>query len=331
MNNLAVANRLSGGQVAVNDRTRMFGYSAGAPGMIMDAKKSGLDCNPIEGGRLLMFVPGKDGYLGGLTRNGYQKLYVDMMPSDYALMVERRFHTSDDMGFRVLKMLTPLSYKSEYRKVDGEIQGFYEDEALNYFSVVHPPQTCPFDLEKAHPHHDPEVGTGEYVYTPCPTCRLANLQSNQTMERIADSSGQMDVPILRALHAMLVEANTAAVRHIERKKAMVDGDIAKTLAGRPGFRVGLNAIDRIHLKQLHKEENAQSNTQIETIKAFAEATVKAQQAIAVGQTVAPTTTPTITDAEYEEFLAFQAKKREAQERMAKARAAKNKTEETIDA
>ncbi len=331
--NTAQARKLQSSETVVRDRTRVFGYSGGAPGMVMDAKKSNLDCNPIEGGRLLLFAPGKDGYLGGIDAKGkFRQLYVDIMPSDYAKLVNDKFHLRDDVGFRLLSMLTPLPYKAWSDQIVGEngaiqVVPKYEDEAETYFNIVSPPLTnpCPFGLNQKVAHHNPEVGTGELVYQACPTCRLAELESEACSKRIYEASERLDSKILLQLRETLIEANKATLTHVEAKSTMVLADIARTIAGGNGFRTGMNTIDRIHLKMMHKEENAQSNTQLDMMRTFAQ-----EMASAVRQTNAATAPAaqvegvTITPEEHAEYEAYKARKANMQ----KAREAKGVKDES---
>jgi len=282
--NAAQAQQLIGSEKVVQDRTRIFGYSAGTPGMLMDAKKSNLDCNPIEGGRLLMFSAGKDSYLGGTNPNGsFKQVHVDLMPSEYAKAVNDRFRMNDDTGFRLLPMLTSLNYRVWVE--DGK--PMYQDDADAYFQVVHPPLTapCPFGLNQAIPHHNPEVGSGSHIYTPCATCRLAELQSEACSERIYNASTTLDSAILLKLRETLIESNQAAIKYMEAKSSIVHAEIATALAGGGGIRRSLNTVDRIHLRQLHKEENAQTNTQLDAMKTFAQEMASAVRGVAP---VAPT-------------------------------------------
>jgi hypothetical protein len=324
--NAAQAQKLQSSEVVVRDRTRVFGYSGGAPGMLMDAKKSNLDCNPIEGGRLLMFAPGKDGYLGGLDAKGkFKQAYVDMMPTDYANLVDRKFHLNDDIGFRMLPMLTKVPYKA-WSEVVGEkkdgspnVVAKYEDEADAYFNVVSPPlNDCPYGLFQKIAHHNPEVGTGELIMTPCPTCRLAELKSDECSERIYNASNHLDSEILLKLRDTLIEANEATLTHIASKSSMVVSDIARTIAGQKGFRTTLNAVDRIHLRMMHKEENQQANTTVDLIKTLGQEIANATKQSAAPQGV------TISTEEHAEYQAYLTRKAN----MAKAREAKGVKDES---
>jgi len=321
--NTAQAQQLQSSETVIRDRTRVFGYTGGAPGLTMDAKKSNLDCNPIEGGRLLMFPPGKDGYLGGLDAKGkFKQVYVDLMPTDYANLVDRKFHLTDDMGFRVLSMLTKLPYKVWVDEVDGQKIPRYDDEADKYFAVVHPALTaCPYGLNQKMAHHNPEVGTGALIFTHCPTCRLADLKSEMCSKRIYDASSTLDSEILLKLRETLIEANEATITHVTSKSTMVLADVARTIAGGVGFRTGLNTVDRIHLKMLHKEENQQANTQLEMMKTLATEIATSMKGIA--QPVAAEGV-TITAEEAAEYEAYKMRKANMQ----KAREAKGKQDES---
>ena len=324
--NTAQAQQLQSSESVIRDRTRVFGYSGGSPGLLMDAKKSNLDCNPIDGGRLLMFPPGKDGYQGGLdTKGKFRQLYVDLMPTDYANLVDRKFHLQDDMGFRMLPMLTALPYKAWTDVVDGKKVARYEDEADKYFAVVHPALSdCPYGLNQKMAHHNPEVGTGTHIFTHCPTCRLADLKSEACNQRIYDASAELDSEILLKLREALIEANEATITHITAKSTMVMADVARTIAGGNGFRTGLNTIDRIHLKMLHKEENQQANTQLEQMKTLATEIASAMKG---AQAPVQPSGVTITAEELAEYEAYKARKAN----MAKAREAKeNKNESNTD-
>lgn len=327
--NVAQAQKLQQSETVVRDRTRVFGYSGGTPGMVMDAKKSNLDCNPIEGGRLLMFAPGKDGYLGGVDAKGrFKQAYVDLMPTDYAGLVDRKFHLQDDFGFRMLPVLTKLPYRAWTEqngvKSDGSpnIIARYEDDADKYFAVVHPKLAyCPFGLNQELAHHDPEVGTGSLVYTHCPTCQLADLQSDACSQRIFDASSELDSAILLELRNLLIESNKAALAYVEKKSAIIQGEVARTLATGRGFRTGMNTIDRIHLKMMHREENAQSNTQLEMIRELGKEIAGSMRSTVAPEV--PANVVTITAEEKAEYDAYVARKAN----MAKAREAKEKKDE----
>lgn len=288
--------------------------------MVMDAKKSGLDCNPIEGGRLLMFAPGKDGYLGGYDpiKKRYPKIYVDITPSDYASLVDRRFRTNEDFGFRLLPMLTDLPY-SNIRKTNerGETVYEYHDEAEDYFNVVHPPNfaVCPYGLNQKVQLNDPEVGEGELAFQVCPTCQLEMLQSEATSERIFAASERMDSNKLLLLRNALIEAYKAALNHVERKHQMILSDIARKMTGTQHGRNTLNTIDRIHLKMMHRSETAQGE-QVDVVRTLA------QEMAAAMKAVATPAAPTLSAEELAEYEAYKARKAQ----MAKAREAKGKNE-----
>lgn len=219
--------------------------------LTMDAKSSGLPCNPIWGQRLLPFYPGKAGYLGALNTMTSERriLHVDIMPGEFAHLVERRFFRDDDYGFRLLPMLTKL----EYGVIQENGQDIYLDEAYTYFDVVHPILgECPYGLFRDEQMSDPEVGESTPVWQPCPTCRLAHLKSQEVSDRIFEASSELDSSILASLRTALIESNEATLRHIARKSQMVQGDIARKMTGSMPGRNVLNTIDLIHLKMMHK-------------------------------------------------------------------------------
>lgn len=303
-----VLNRVKSTQSVVQDRTRRLGYSGGVPNLVMDSKKSGLDCNPILGGQLLLFLPGKDGYLGGWDdmRGGYKRLYVDIMPGAYQFVVNKRFHTNEDFGYRNLDMLTNL--KTEF--VGDE----YFDEAFDYFNIVHKKGIkCPYHLNQPVQLSDPEVGESTPVYQHCPTCQLADLESEACSERIYKVSDKFNSAILMQLRDELIVANKAALRHVESKRQMILSDIARKMTGTQPGRNTLNTIDRIHLKMMHKEENQQTNTATDMIKTLA-------QEMAVAMAGTKVETPTLSAEELAEYEAYKKRK----EQMAKAREAKTK-------
>lgn len=302
------------GNTTVNQRTRCFGYSGGLPNLVMDAKKSGLQCNPITGGTLLMFLPGKDAYLGGLdTLTGeYPKRYVDIMPADYATVVDRRFHLEEEFGWRNLPMLTNLPYEVTATE--------YFDMAEEYFKVVHPEiNECPFGLNRKIQTSDPEVGDSDLVWQACPTCRLNELKSEACSERIFAASGQgLDSEILADLRATLIDACEGAIRHAERKNQMVVSDIARKMTGSQNGRNSLNTIDRIHLKMLHRNEPTANDTSgAEMIAKVVAETMKGVQAPSADA---------LSSEEVAEYRAYQAKKAQMQ----KAREAKTKVETKVE-
>jgi len=319
--------RLAAAEQVQSDRRRMFGFSGGTPFMIMDAKKSGLDCNPIEGGRLLMFAPGKDGYLGGYDpiKKRYPKMYVDMMPSDYASMVDRKFHTNEDFGFRLLPMLTGLEY-SNVRRVDEKGQTVYDyhDQADAYFNVVHPTLAeCSYGLNKKVQLNDPEIGEGELVFQVCPTCQLALLESEETSKRIFNASTVLESKILLELREALIDAYRAALNHVDRKHQAVLSDIARKMTGTQNGRNTLNTIDRIHLKMMHRTENAKNDGQLDMMRAIVQEVASAVRPTAIAASEAPSGV-TITAEEAAEYEAYKMRR----DNMAKARAAKEKNNES---
>lgn len=267
MNNDPVLNRMQTAEQAnVNDRTRCFGYTGGVPHLKMDAKKSGLDCNPIIGGKLLLFLPTKGSYLGGLDvqKGVFPRIHYETMPSAHATVVNRMFHSQEDFGYRNLPMLTKLRY-------DVTSEG-YRDDADDYFAIVHPfIANCPYGLNQAVQMEDPEIGDSQSVWQFCPTCQLMELQSEACEQRIYQASSVMDSAILADLRATVIEACEASVRHVSRKSQMIFSDMAKKMTGAQPGRNVLNTIDRVHLQMLHKTEPKGSDNMAEIMGAFVSA------------------------------------------------------------
>lgn len=347
-----IIDQIQSGVREVTDRTRMFGYSAGLPNMNIDPKKSNLKCNPIDGGVLLPFFGGKDGYKGDIQPNGaYRQLYLDIPPSEYAYRVDRMFREGVDMGYRTLKMLTQLPHElppprpqmprsvdpitrrqdgyelAEWNKRINAYDSLYNDEwykqndqAYAYFNTIHPVLTeCEFGLNKLVQLNDPGTQPGTLFFQHCPTCRLAHLKSNECSEAVFAASDVMDSKILLELRETLIAANEAALSYANANVNKVLGDISKRMTGSDNGRSTLNTIERIHLQMQHKTENAKEDSSTTMIRTLAQ-----EMAMTMKQNVVEV--PTLSADELEEYRELKAKKLEAQERMAKAREARLKTE-----
>lgn len=244
--NTQTANRFISKSNVQTDTTRILGYSAGVPNMTMRPKASGLDCNPIKGGEPLLFVPQTEIVQG--MYNEFQQRYVktklQRYPGEYAGEVKRKFEDNENHGFVVMDMLTHLPY--EFGVNQDTKEPYYNDEAYEYFAVVHPRISCEFGLERFVPR---EYGQDEYQ--PCPTCRLAELNSEACDRRIFEASVALDSDILARLRSRLISANEAGIRFIQRKVDEVEGDLVKRKAGEHG-RPNRNTIDYLNLKMLHQ-------------------------------------------------------------------------------
>jgi len=243
-------------QTTIQDTRRVFGYQGGVPHLTMDARDSGLDSNPIKGGKMLLFVPGVIHYRGMF--DPYNKKYtrhsLKVMPSERARTVANKFQFSEDFSYRTLEPLTQLPYKVTPDE--------YIDEAYDYFAVVHPIITCPFGLET-----DVVSNTGGNIgsswYQACPTCRLKELQGDECSQRIFEASGNgMDSKILADTRAILIDSCQTAITFAERKVADIEGDMTLRRSGQNG-RATRNEIDFIYLKMLHRKavENSPSAEQ----------------------------------------------------------------------
>ena len=347
--NRAVAQYNAVNATQVNDRTRRFGYSGGVPNLLMDAKKSGLDCNPIEGGRLLLFLQGKDGFIqAGHDGNGnIRKAYHTNYPIDYLNNVGRAFHLTNDMGFRPLEMLTKLPYETppappvkaptsaeatnnpfSVIQYEEKIKGYNDtyndqwirdhDEAYAYFDVVHPAlnTTCAFGLNKPVQLTDSGVGASTLVMQACPTCRLTDLRSEACERRIYEASQHFDSEILMQLRTALIAACEAAVLHASNKLEEVESEIQGRRSGEMAGRTRYNVIDRILMKMLHREERKETNVVEQLAGALANAA--GQQRTVAPEVVIPDGGKVMTAEEVAEYEAYKARK----DNLAKARAAK---------
>lgn len=351
--NRAVAQYHAVNATQVNDRTRRFGYSGGVPNLLMDAKKSGLDCNPIEGGRLLLFLQGKDGFIqAGHDGNGnIRKAYHTNYPIDYLNNVGRAFHLTNDMGFRPLEMLTKLPYETppappvkaptsaeatnnpfSVIQYEEKIKGYNEtyneqwirdhDEAYAYFDVVHPAlNECSFGLNKPVQLTDPGVGASTLVMQVCPTCRLADLRSEACEQRIYEASQHLDSEVLMQLRTALIAACEAAILHASNKLEEVESEIQGRRSGEMAGRTRYNVIDRILMKMLHREERKETNVVEQLAGALANAAGVNQQKVAPA---IPEGGKVMTAEEVAEYEAYKARK----ENLAKARAAKGGANDT---
>jgi hypothetical protein len=269
----AVAQRLKNSQPQnVNDPTRYLGYSGGVPNMTIDPKDSSLTCNPLYGGVLLTFTATSVGYLGGwdTMKGGFRRQYTNIQPWENALTVDRKFHLTEDLGYRTLPMLKKLPYG--VREDDSVF-----DEAEDYFGIVHPLlASCPFGLNQKIVTTEPSVGHADAVWQHCPTCQLAHLKSNDCMKAI-DRASDRDYAILLDLRKVLIEANEAALRYVGQKTDLILGDINNRKAGQQIGRTGMNTIDRIMLKMQHRKEEHSSDPVQVIAQAFQQATGGMQQ------------------------------------------------------
>lgn len=201
------------------------------------------------------------------------------------------------------------------------------DLAYHYFSVVHPDSsTCPFGLNQKTQINDPGGVQGELFYMHCPTCRLAELKSEECSSRIYDASSELDSNILAQLRTTLIDANQNALTYAESSVAMVMADVSRRMTGSDNGRAGLNTIDRMHLKMQHKDENVGANAQSDMMRTFAQevgAAIRSNTAQAVAPVV-ESNAITITAEEKAEYDTYVARKAQ----MAKAREAKEKKDDS---
>lgn len=297
---------------SIDDRTRRFGYSGGVPNMSIPPKVSGLPSATVTGGTLLLYAPFVEATVGAYDamRKKYPRITRVVTPWEQSTNVRRRFYESDDMGYRDLNSLTKLPYEVT--------DAGYTDEAPQYFDTIHVKLSCEYGLESIFVS-GAEGNVGAEHYQACPTCRLADLRSRECDRRIAESP--LDTETLEALRNELIAANEAAIRFAHRRIDLVNADLEKRSRGENG-RSSRNEVDYLYLKMVHQDAPAQvkpMNMQDIVAGAATAAATAAVQATQ-GQQVAPVQTGfTIPDDEKENYLKFKA----SQERMAKAREAKN--------
>lgn len=237
--NTATATRFKTAQnTVVRDSRRVIGYSGGVPHLTMAPKASGLDCNPITGGKILLFVPGQHNYRGmfNTMQGKYPMQSLQIMPSEYAKAVEMKFQITEDFGYRTLNPLTSLSYS-----ITGTE---YYDEAEEYFNLLHPQIECEFGLEQ-----NVRMMNDSSDYIACPTCRLKELRSQECVARI--ESSPYDKSILYQTRDIMIDACETALRVTSQKVTELEDDMKRRLSGQNG-RATRNEVDYIHLKMLHR-------------------------------------------------------------------------------
>lgn len=253
-----VAKLKAANQIQVNDTTRRFGYSAGVPYLSIDPKYSGLPSRNVPGGRLLTFITEIETVVG--PYNEQKKIYPhiprQITPKEQVYYVAKKFHVGMDAGFRELQSLTKLPYGLLEEIKDpntGKVvrPEQYADEGVDYFAVVHPKlrDACPFGLEDNFVSHA-EGNTGAEWFQACPTCRLAELESEECGMRIANS--HLDRSILTNLRQELINACRAAIVFAETRISLIDADLEKRAHGEHG-RSHRWEVDFIYLKMVHRE------------------------------------------------------------------------------
>lgn len=317
-----------GGMESINDRTRRFCYTGGTPMMSLAAKNSGLDCNPITGGRLHQLVAKRQFYGGAYDpyKKTYPRLFNWELPGDFAKVLSQRFEQAADMGFRNLPMLTALPHS-----LDATTNEYFDD-AYAYFNVVHPfVGECPFGLNKDVQLTDPQAGQSTPVFQHCPTCQLKDLESQACLDRISNAvqsnPAVYNEKTLLELRSTLIEANRASIAYVERSLAAVKAEIDGRRSGAPQGRTHFNTVDNIGFKMMHKEPARDEQSTLIT---------QLVQGLSANQVppVAQTTNPVLTDEQIAQLAAFtewqaeqKAKKEADAERMAKVRAGRKTTTE----
>ncbi|MDL5055893.1 hypothetical protein [Geitlerinema calcuttense] len=240
---------------SVDDRRRRLVYSGGTPHMACNPKTSGIESNPIEGGRLYVIAPGRDTMNGAFNEGtgSFDKKEIEIMPVTYIRGLYRKFVESDagDMGLRELRSLIEAPY--EYGNTAEESY----DLAFDYFNVLHPPlsKPCPFGLERVYSSVTPG-NLNAQMYQSCPTCRLEELKSEACSERIFQASQSLDSGILQALREELIAACEATLAFADYQISVTEGQLEGAKHGEVGAKKTRNEIDQVYLKMRHRRIDA---------------------------------------------------------------------------
>jgi hypothetical protein len=307
--------------VTVNDLTRRFVYSGGTPMLAINPKASGIPCNPIDGGILWPILPGLDIHTGAYNE---RKMRFDVTtrttsPLENITYLRRLFVEGEqDMGVRVLESLT----KVEHVYGTSEEESF--DLAFDYFAVLHPEIECSFGLEKVLTSTAPGQMSATH-YQACPTCRLADLTSDECGQRIYRASERLDSAVLQALREELISANQATVNYATYQNDLTNADLEKRTRGEHG-KPNRTWVDFVYLKMLHikLDEKKPANSMDDLVTALKTAftgkvSADPSEVLEVAQTEGGVTLSAEEAAEYQAYLNRKAA-------MAKARAAKTTKE-----
>lgn len=240
------------------DKRRRFGYNPCFSNLTMKPSGSGLNAPVIPNGVPLLFTTKTLFHRGGYNalRKEYPRIATEYPASHFRSAVNLAFRSKEDFGYRNLDMLTNVPYEAS--EVNGEM--IYRDDAFLYWKAVHPAITCSFGLEAKVQHE-----FGDATYQACPTCRLAHLNKLNVMEIEG-----LDVNILIALKAVLIEANTVALQKLNLKIGEVEREMVLARAGRTG-RAGYLEFDYLMLKMLHRKPKEETDTAAESANVMAQA------------------------------------------------------------
>jgi len=292
MNPLAAKLKRSN-NITVNDLTRRLGYSGGTPYMSIDPKYSGLRRRCVPGGELLYFVTGTEMWLGAYDKmkQAYPTKIRNITPKEQQYYVRKKFLESDDMGYRDVECLVGQKYGLTNNDTE------YFDDAAKFFNVVHPPITCDFGLEAVY-RTGAEGNVGAEWFQPCPTCRLASLQSDEIERRIEASD--LDKNILRQLRDTLIEACQATIAFANRKIDAVNADLEKRAHGEPQGRTSRYEVDYIYLKMAHKTLDKKEPQPVDMAATISTAVATTLAAIEAQKAEKP------VDPEYAKYLEWKA-------------------------
>jgi hypothetical protein len=220
------------------DRRRVYGFAPGFKYMRARPLATNLQTEDIPQGELILFKPRVDSYFN----NDFRQSTMEQSPRHFADTVAAKFRHggSGDFGFRILDCLTPL----EYDRVTGV------DEADKYFATVHPDHigACEMGLETNVGRRFDKNSPSD----PCPTCRLAYLESDKCTKAIDGSD--LDKGTLSELRQLLIESYRAGILHARHKYDQSAGEVAARAAGAQSGKSSLDDADRHFMKMIHKKE-----------------------------------------------------------------------------
>lgn len=247
------------------NRVREYGFAPGLKYMPVRGLVAGV--SELPQGILILFKPRVEKYLNG----EYRPTTQEFSAKEQAKWIYAKYvgGTAGDTGFRTLDMLTQLPYD----KATGE------DQADNYFGVVHPNVipggNCPMGLET-------NVGdvwqrpNKNAASNPCPTCRLEWLNSEACASRItAAVENGFDRGILEALRLKLRESYQAGWEFAKNKFEQSKGELAASAAGSPGKK-NFDESDYHYMAMIHKKDPIVEQAELVTKQAEVQGRIQAE-------------------------------------------------------
>lgn len=222
------------------DRVRRYGYAPGFQYMSISTGGSNIPGNYLPQGELLLFLPRVESF----KNENFKKEQLELSAQYFANNVSAAFQTGEkDFGYRTLDVLTGLEYdpKTDY------------DEADKYWAVIQPRLT-----------KDCEMGLETTKNTPCPTCRLKWLESEECSAAItmAVDSG-LNREVFNSLRMTLIDSNRVALTAATSTYDKVKGEVES-----PHGKGAFDDADYQIMKLIHKK--AQYIEQAELVQKNAE-------------------------------------------------------------